>query len=91
MVVASRLGPDHYLIGPALYPIYRFVLKMVLLWILLPIFLFIVGPVNLANSNGQLGSAIATTIGDLCAGASLLLLSSPWSSPSQSVPRRMRS
>src|SRR5579863_2182514 len=37
MVVASRLGPQRYLIGPAIYPVYAFVLKMVLLWILVPV------------------------------------------------------
>jgi hypothetical protein len=45
MMVASRLGPQRHLIGPALFPIYEFVLKMVLLWILIPVFIFIVGPV----------------------------------------------
>ena len=46
MVVASRLGPKRYLIGPALYPIFTFVLKMVLLSIVVPVFIFIVGPTN---------------------------------------------
>src|SRR6266705_6214242 len=32
VVVASRLRPQDYLIGPTLFPAYRFVLKMVLLW-----------------------------------------------------------
>src|SRR6516225_5174904 len=39
MLVASRLGPKRHLIGPTLFPIYWFVLKMVLLWILLPVFI----------------------------------------------------
>ena len=43
MMVAGRLGPQRHLIGPALFPIYEFVLKMVLLWILVPVFVFIVG------------------------------------------------
>ena len=68
MVVASRLGPKKSLIGPALYPTYIFVLKMVLLWIMLPVFTFIVGPVNVANSNGNWGTALAATIGDLWSG-----------------------
>jgi hypothetical protein len=68
MVVASRLGPNQHLIGPALYPIYTFVLKMVLLWILVPVFVFIVGPVNVVNSNGNWGAAIGNTIGDLWSG-----------------------
>ena len=53
MLVASRLGPRRHLIGPALFPIYTFVLKTVLLWILVPVFVFIVGPVNLTNAHGN--------------------------------------
>ncbi len=68
MMVAGRLGPQRHLIGPALFPIYEFVLKMVLLWILVPVFLFIVGPVNVANSSGDWGLAVARTIGDLWSG-----------------------
>jgi len=68
MMVAGRLGPQRYLIGPALFPIYGFVLKMVLLWILLPIFVFILGPVNLANNGGDWTLAILTTLGDLWSG-----------------------
>jgi len=68
MVVASRLGPKRHLIGPTLYPIYTFVLRMVLLWILVPVFIFIVGPVNLANSGGDWASALGNTIGDLWSG-----------------------
>jgi hypothetical protein len=44
IVVASRYRPQAQLIGPALFPIYVFVLKVVLLWILLPVFVVIVGP-----------------------------------------------
>jgi len=68
MVVASRLGPKRYLIGPALYPIYKFVLKMVLLWILVPVFLFIVGPTNVVNSKGDWGLAVLNTFGNLWTG-----------------------
>jgi hypothetical protein len=68
MMVAGRLGPQRHLIGPALFPIYEFVLKMVLLWILVPIFVFIVGPVNLAYSGGDWGSAVLTTFADLWSG-----------------------
>jgi hypothetical protein len=64
MVVAARIAPKRYLIGPTLYPIYEFVLKMALLWILVPVFLFIVGPVNLANT-GSWGAAIGTTMANL--------------------------
>lgn len=65
VIVASRLGPKRSLIGPALYPTYVFVLKMVLLWILVPVFIFIVGPTNVANSNGDWATALASTFGDL--------------------------
>jgi hypothetical protein len=68
MLVASRLGPRRQLIGPALFPIYLFVLKTVLLWILVPVFLFIVGPVNLTNAHGNWGVAIAQTLGSLWSG-----------------------
>jgi hypothetical protein len=69
MTVASRLGPQRHLIGPALYPIYTFVLKMVLLWIMVPVFTFIVGPVNLTNTAGDWGRAVVHTLGDLWNGA----------------------
>lgn len=68
IVVAGRIAPKRYLIGPSLFPIYGFVLKMVLLWILVPVFIFIVGPMNVAYSGGNWGTAIANTIGDLSSG-----------------------
>ncbi len=68
MVVGTRLGPARHLIGPALFPIYQFVLKMVLFWILVPVFVFIVGPTNVVSSNGDWPAAIANTIGDLWSG-----------------------
>src|ERR1700691_5114411 len=60
MMVAGRLGPQRYLTGPSLFPIYGFVLKMVLLWIQVPVFVFIIGPVNLAYSGGDWGSGLAS-------------------------------
>ncbi len=68
MLVASRFGPQQYLIGPTLFPVYWFVLKMVILWILIPVFLFILGPINFANSGGDLGQAIRATIEGLWSG-----------------------
>lgn len=68
MVVASRLGPRRYLIGPTLYPSYAFVLKMVLLWILVPVFIFIVGPATLASTDGDWGKAVLITLGNLWSG-----------------------
>jgi len=69
MIVAGRLGPERHLIGPPLFSIYVFVLKMVLLWILVPVFLFIVGPVNIVNARGDWALAAARTLGDLWSGA----------------------
>src|ERR1700733_10393941 len=68
MMVAGRLGPQRHLIGPALFPIYDFVLKMVLLWILVPVFVFIVAPVNLANAGGDWASAVVSTLVNLGSG-----------------------
>lgn len=68
MVVAGRLSPKRHLIGPTLFPIYLFVLKMVLLWILIPVFVFIVGPATLASTHGDWGAAIGSTTGALWSG-----------------------
>jgi hypothetical protein len=68
VIVAARLAPRRYLIGPTLFPIYAFVLKMVLLWILVPVFVFIVGPATLATHSGKLGEAIGITVGNLWSG-----------------------
>lgn len=65
MIVASRLGPKRHLIGPALFPIYAFVLKIVLVWILLPLFLVVLGPVNVAKTGGDWGVALASTLGQM--------------------------
>src|ERR1041384_5454395 len=43
MLVASRYLPQQHLIGPLFLPLYRFALK----WILLPIFVLIVGPLGI--------------------------------------------
>jgi hypothetical protein len=47
--VASRYLPQQYLIGPALYPIYQLVVKIVVLGVLLPVFLFVVAPIAIAT------------------------------------------
>lgn len=65
MVVAARLAPKRYLIGPTLFPIYTFVLKMVLLWIIVPVFVFIIGPATVATHVGEPGAAIAMSLGNL--------------------------
>ena len=41
---------------------------MVLLWILVPVFVFIVGPVNLVQNGGNWGLALLTTFGNLWSG-----------------------
>ena len=68
ILVASRYRPQTYLIGPALFPIYGFVLRMVLLFILVPVFLFIVGPMNVATHHDW-PLAFLRTMQDLWSGA----------------------
>jgi len=65
MLVASRLSPSRYLIGPTLFPVYKFVMKIVLLWILLPLFMFIVGPTSVAINGGDWGAGVLNTMGHL--------------------------
>jgi hypothetical protein len=67
VLVAGRLRPQDYLIGPTIFPAYRFILKMTLLWMMLPIFVFIVGPVQFATTR-SLGAAIGSTIGAMWTG-----------------------
>lgn len=69
MVVASRLGPQRYLIGPTLFPIYLFILKIVLLWVLLPIFIVILAPLNVANAGGDWAKALVDTLGGMSSSA----------------------
>ncbi len=46
MRVASGYIPEHRLIDPAMLPMYRLVLKIVLLWVLAPIFVLVfIGPI----------------------------------------------
>ncbi len=42
--VASAYLPQQYLIGPMWFPLYRFVLRLVMLWVQIPVMLFIVAP-----------------------------------------------
>jgi hypothetical protein len=60
ILVASRYRPQTQLIGPALFPIYQFVLKMVLLWILLPVFVVIVGPAMILTETNRWGALMET-------------------------------
>jgi hypothetical protein len=65
ILVASRYRPQTQLIGPALFPIYQFVLKVVLLWILVPVFVVIVGPAMIVPATHRLG-AVIETVSTLC-------------------------
>ena len=64
IVMAGKLRPKAYLIGPTMFPVYCFILKISLLWIMVPIFIFIVGPVHYAESK-SLGVAIGRTLGEI--------------------------
>jgi len=64
IVVASRYRPQTQLIGPALFPIYLFVLKVTLLWTMVPVFLLIVGPATFLSSPNH-GFALLQTIAEL--------------------------
>src|SRR5450755_4732084 len=50
MWVASHYLPQRPLIGAALAPAYWFILRLVILWILIPVFVLIVGPATLLAS-----------------------------------------
>ena len=58
VVVAGRYLPQRHLIGPAFFPIYAFVLKLVVLWILVPVFVLIVGPIMIATSTHHIGATV---------------------------------
>jgi hypothetical protein len=60
MVVASRYQPQGSLIGPAFFPIYKFVLKINILWILPPVFLLIVGPIMVWGATDRVGAVLQT-------------------------------
>lgn len=64
IVMAGKLRPKAYLIGPTMFPVYRFILKVSLLWMMVPIFIFIVGPVHYAETK-SLGAAVGLTLGGL--------------------------
>jgi hypothetical protein len=60
ILVASRYRPQTQLIGPALFPIYLFVLKVTLLWILVPVFVVIVGPAMIISAPNHWGGLVQT-------------------------------
>ncbi len=71
--VASAYLPQQYLIGPTWFPLYKFVLKLVMLWVQLPVMLWIVAPTiyftspdpesALLGLAGRLPAAAITTFG----------------------------
>jgi hypothetical protein len=57
MLMAGRYLPQRSLIGPVLYPAYVTVLRVVLLWVMVPVFVLIVGPIVIATAaNPTVGS-----------------------------------
>ena len=60
MLMAGRYVPQQSLIGPVLYPAYLVVLKIVVLWVLVPVFILIVGPVALATGTSPTVASIQT-------------------------------
>jgi hypothetical protein len=63
MLVAGRYLPQQYLIGPTLLPLYRFVLRALLLWILVPAFVLVIAPIAVIGGEGPIGVLIATVLG----------------------------
>jgi len=51
VLVASRYSPSRPLIGPALAPLYWFVMKLVLLWVLVPTYVLVVAPILVLKSS----------------------------------------
>jgi hypothetical protein len=68
MLVAGRLGPQRNPDWSRFVPHLRICLEDGLFWILVPVFIFIVGPVTLANSGGNWGLAVASTLANLWSG-----------------------
>ncbi len=68
MLVAGRFQPQQYLIGPPWFPLYLFVLRLVLLWVLLPLCVFFaVGGAMLGAKGGA--TAVLKTLGGFWTGA----------------------
>ncbi len=60
LAVAGRYSSQQYLIGPALFPLYRFLLKLVVLWIQLPLFALILGPIDVLASAHPVSTILQT-------------------------------
>jgi hypothetical protein len=59
ILVAARYRPRTQLIGPALFPIYESVLKITLFWMMVPIFVLIVGPAMILPAQDHFGALLA--------------------------------
>jgi hypothetical protein len=68
MLVAGRFLPEQQLIGPPWFPVYIFVLKLVLLWVLLPLCILIASGTALLSAHDR-ASAILQILGGFWMGA----------------------
>ena len=62
-LVAGAYLPQKYLIGPAWYPLYRWILTLVILLVQVPLFVTVIGPMNVLNSTAIL-PALFQTLGE---------------------------
>ena len=60
MLMAGRYLPQRSLIGPLLYPAYVVALRVVVLWVLIPVFVLIVGPVTIATAANPTAASFQT-------------------------------
>jgi hypothetical protein len=60
MLVAGGYLPQRSLIGPAVFPAYQFVLRLVIGWILTPVFVLVVGPATVLASRNPSPALIWT-------------------------------
>ena len=58
MRVASQFLPQRYLVGPAMYPAYMVVVRLVILWILLPILVLIAAPIAITTAADPMAAGI---------------------------------
>jgi hypothetical protein len=56
LVVASRYQPQTQLIGPVLFPIYKFVMKIVLFWLIPTLFFVVVAPALIFKAGDHFGA-----------------------------------
>jgi hypothetical protein len=68
MLVAGRFLPQQHLIGPPWFPIYLFVLRLVLLWVLLPLGIIISSGAAMLGSQGA-ATEFLRTLGGFWMGA----------------------